>query len=496
MKYIKKTISVLLITLMLVLNFGFVLNVNAIDPTTDTGTITVTNVNAGDTLAAYKILDTIYNGDNTISYSFNTEFATFLASTSGATRDYSSLTTKDFENNFTNANTTIEQLASDYAIYIKNLQSAPRNVSNLTTTGTTAVSGNLAPGSYLILPTSATKIYSVMVANIEYVAGDNNAWVLKDGGNGAGNVTVTAKAVSPAITASFRESTELLETSYNLTDTISVYAHAQFPPYPTHASNELYSISVDFSNGAYQNAEISELIINKGTTYEKVATLDNGNIKIDENVVGTYTSSNGVITFMNSGINSHMVTFDATFTAKFTNDVPAGVNQPITASLGFTTEPYGTGSTSSDVTLNAKTYGLNVYLKEANNETDIPLTGATYNVCSDQNCNNVITSITTDGGKATLFGVKAGLYYVQESRAVAGYTLDNDIKSITVGDSEFEDPLENGYYKVSLTNVKAAGLPFTGGVGTIIYTMIGLLIIAVAVLVITSSKNKNKIETM
>ena len=280
-------------------------------------------------------------------------------------------------------------------------------------------------------------------------------------------------------------------------DTITIYGRVNLPAYPEYASQKPYSISMDFSNGTYQNIDLASFVINKGTASEQVATVGNGNIIVGGNTVYTYAVSNGVLTITpGANANDASSTIDFTVTTAFTNAVAAGVDQPITANLVFTTEPYGTGTTTSSLTLNATTYGLNIYLKETNSSNpEVMLDGARYQVCSEAACTNVIATIdTANGGVAILFGLKAGVYYVKETRVPAGYVIDNNSYSIAVGDSEYVDSQQTGYYKRVLVNDPSTGLPSTGGIGTIIYTMLGLLIVALAVLLISASKNKKEVN--
>ena len=87
----KKLINYLSIVSMLVLAFGFVINVFAVNPAsggvvTDTGSITITGASVGntdpaddDTFKAYKLIDLVYNpSSNTISHQFTTTFKNFL----------------------------------------------------------------------------------------------------------------------------------------------------------------------------------------------------------------------------------------------------------------------------------------------------------------------------------------------------------------------------------------------------------------------------------
>ena len=54
---------------------------------------------------------------------------------------------------------------------------------------------------------------------------------------------------------------------------------------------------------------------------------------------------------------------------------------------------------------------------------------------------------------------------------------------------------QNGNYALTVTNTKMLSLPFTGGSGTVVYVVVGLLVVVCAgvFLVIYSKKNKKEV---
>ena len=90
---------------------------------TDTATLTVTGVNAGDKLSAYKILDAFYNSTaNTISYEFTDDFQAYLTSESNnlTVDEYFQLSSGNIESGSTASDSELDELASGYAAYIIN----------------------------------------------------------------------------------------------------------------------------------------------------------------------------------------------------------------------------------------------------------------------------------------------------------------------------------------------------------------------------------------
>lgn len=81
---------------------------------------------------------------------------------------------------------------------------------------------------------------------------------------------------------------------------------------------------------------------------------------------------------------------------------------------------------------------------------------------------------TTDSnGKIQIKGIADGTYYVKQIRTKAGYKIIDPV-SIVISSDTVDD---NGYLNVDVQIPKSALLPFTGGIGNIIYTSIGLIVI-------------------
>ena len=140
---------------------------------TDTAELSITGVVSGDQFKAYKILDAYYNQTtNVVSYEFTDDFQAFLNQSSNSTYqklkvdDLYSYSSGNISTGSTLSNSDIDKLASAYAGYIKShsVTGTQMNVS-----GTTAAA-SLQAGSYLVLPTATSRIYAVMVGNLDFSA--------------------------------------------------------------------------------------------------------------------------------------------------------------------------------------------------------------------------------------------------------------------------------------------------------------------------------------
>ena len=86
---------------------------------------------------------------------------------------------------------------------------------------------------------------------------------------------------------------------------------------------------------------------------------------------------------------------------------------------------------------------------------------------------NKVGEITTDeNGEGSLVGIAGGTYYLKEVKAPNGYKLLSSAVAVTIDENTTTTTID-------IPNTEASSLPFTGGMGTIIYTIIGFVFIIV-----------------
>lgn len=129
------------------------------------------------------------------------------------------------------------------------------------------------------------------------------------------------------------------------------------------------------------------------------------------------------------------------------------------------------------------------------NDLDKKLAGAEFTLYKDKDCTQEVVRETTDDKGNLLFDkVEAGLYYLKETKAPAGYRkltdpikvefkcidgvhtfLVND-KVITDTEGDYSMTVENGWYVGNMTvvNMRGSKLPATGSKGTVILTGAGI----------------------
>lgn len=513
----------LFLTLLIATIFCLTLNVKAISITTDstqqgtvdtnsylvtnTGTLTVTNVD--DSLLAYKILDTFYNADsNTITYEFTSDFKIFLGQNTTyknlTVDEYYKLTSGDITSGSTTTTSTLDKLMSSYATYIRN--NLAQNGISLNKTNTTA-SKKLSAGSYLVLKNNSVfspRLFAVMVGNIEFVA-ENDTWVLKD-------ATIVAKKTNNAMhlfiaNATNKEPTQFLDgnimsiSAFN-NDEVELALALTVPIYPTNATNKVYKIQMEINGGMeipyYQDIGIRNYINESDSVSNKIDSLIYQGDCIyegDEEVCDSkfYIGIGSVRPILvldpsdwtaypvlesSSYIDENLIsnnTMNYYLHGKFplSNLRLGSQGNVLTAIITYSTDPYGTETTTETETIIIYSYGLNATVYELDNESK-KLSDITFEVYTDEGLTNKIGTFTTDSdGKIQIKGIADGTYYIKQTRTKAGYKIIDPtsivISSDTVGD--------NGYLNVDIQIPKSALLPFTGGVGNIIYTSIGLIVI-------------------
>lgn len=98
-------------------------------------------------------------------------------------------------------------------------------------------------------------------------------------------------------------------------------------------------------------------------------------------------------------------------------------------------------------------------------QSSSPLSGAEFNVCLDEECDSQVTTFTSgDGGNASL-ALKAGTYYLVETKAPAGYTLDSTPRVVVV---EAGTAAAARVERITNTKQSVPALPLTGANGQLL----------------------------
>lgn len=100
----------------------------------------------------------------------------------------------------------------------------------------------------------------------------------------------------------------------------------------------------------------------------------------------------------------------------------------------------------------------------------------------------VTTATTDENGELTIYGLSYGTYYLRETKAPAGYNLPNEPIEITI---DAQSHMEENVIVVG--NISGTILPGTGGSGTNIYILLGLLLLSLSAVLLLKKSRTNEV---
>lgn len=106
---------------------------------------------------------------------------------------------------------------------------------------------------------------------------------------------------------------------------------------------------------------------------------------------------------------------------------------------------------------------------------------------ADMTGNKVTSVVSDENGKGVIYGLAYGTYYLVETAAPDGYNLMTEPAVLTIDENSLSDE-----EIVKIYNSAEFVLPSTGGMGTTIFTVIGIVLIGAAVMVLVLSGKKKR----
>lgn len=199
-----------------------------------------------------------------------------------------------------------------------------------------------------------------------------------------------------------------------------------------------------------------------------------------------YASSNVIVELVGKLNNNAVVGRTAGDDATAYANTVANYNKD---SLTYTNK-YDSSATKEGNTVHVYTFSVDIYKVDSTNEAT-KLDGATFTLTKGS---DVLTATTANGGKATFTGLKAGTYTLKETNPPKGYNLNETEYTVTIN---ADGTVTSAQYDATLKGVKIGDtpvvMPASGGQGTMIFTIVGISLIACAgVLFIVLKKRSSK----
>ena len=177
------------------------------------------------------------------------------------------------------------------------------------------------------------------------------------------------------------------------------------------------------------------------------------------------------------------------------------------AEVEYTNNPDGTTDGSKK---EVKVYSFKIKINKKK-DNGSPLKGATFGLYRDAACADKIAEATSSDDGVINFGdaskLAAGTYYLKELQAPSGYSALTSVVKVVIStatpndnttydfkysmnEGEENNVGDDGVISLDITNNKGFNLPATGGMGTYLFTIGGLVIMAGAALLLIASKKR------
>ncbi len=184
--------------------------------------------------------------------------------------------------------------------------------------------------------------------------------------------------------------------------------------------------------------------------------------------------------------------------------------------VGVNTDPYDDSSYDENPGEDKEIYTYGVTVNKVDEDQN-PLSGAEFKLYSDADLQNEIKFVqTADGtyrvakadeegaetlvvdsdGVLNLQGLDLGTYYLKEIKAPGGYNLLQNALEIKLTDTdkngELDNDADNVLTGIQVVNSKGFNLPVTGGIGTVLFTVVGVVLMASGVLLVLVYRKKRQ----
>ena len=321
---------------------------------------------------------------------------------------------------------------------------------------------------------------------------------------------VEAKASAPTITKTVTNGLE--KDHADIGDKLSFELNAVVPTYPQNALAKKYIVSDKLSHGL---TLLKNSIKVYGVNNQTETLLQNSYVEITERPVGDEDIS-FALDFKYDVISKYeslKISYDVLLNENAAVGEAGNSNH---AYLDYNNNPYVSTSwkTDGDRTT-VYTYGMKIAkvdekeekglagaeftLSKDDKNISFAGTDGNYHVAADGE-EKITVLKTNEKGELLLDGLDADVYYLTEVKAPEGYVkLQNPIE-VTIADSDMDGKPEaenkessDGYIPVIVKNDRGFSLPVTGGMGTLMFNIAGVVLIGAGLIcMVCISRNSKK----
>lgn len=482
------------------------------------------------TATAYQVIRVDYDYDGNVPKSPEFYWVNAVADwvKNSSHSAYINAADKSVPETFNDGSVTAEQMktfAGDMAQAIRGGNEITGLTPAATVTGTDPITlSNLEMGAYLILLEGGTKIYEpVFVSIVPTWDEEKDTWVLKDLEK---NVTAKSQALTLLKTVYDNQGQALEIVDYEdggfdyaqvkIGDTVTYMLVADVPAYPADADNTGYHISDNLPEGMTLNQDSVKVYgLDENTpNIAEGAEIETRDILITEGAKRPVTDTPSVtfsLNFTYNAIKNYAkirVVYTATANANLKtigqdSNLKGNVN---TAYLDYNNNPYGAVPTWQTQTDTATVYSYGIMVQKVDKSDRTLLPGAEFTLKKSGESGEIhfvgengVYHVAAAGGSATLevgasgnqrgklviSGLDVGTYELTETKAPDGYIKLSAPVTITITDAAPNGLVDDGsasadgtdgYVELTVENGKGFTLPSTGGMGTMLFTAIGTVL--------------------